>query len=281
MQLTKVHATANDFLIHADLPDMGLVDLASVALTPAQITRLCDRYQGVGADGYIRLTGSDRADVTMECWHRDGSAASAFGNGARAVAAYLDMHGWKGTSLRVHTSAGIITVTRAPGGYRVDLGNARLADDAAAATDGFDTAVTIAQVSGQRPGLAVTLLGTHVVVALPGDLEQLPWLAHGDIQVDPAQPEGTHVELVVPAGENAQGEGVLDMRVVEFGVGETLSSGTGAAAAAFAVRQWAGARAPAVWQVRQPGGVLRVEIEGTSVSVSGGAEIVADIHPYL
>lgn len=282
MQLTKVHATANDFLIHADLADMTRAHTpAQPPLTPAQIMRLCHRYRGVGADGYIRLTSSDCADVAMECWHGDGSRAAAFGNGARAVAAYLDARGWKDNSLRIHTPAGIITVCRARDGYRVDLGAAQLADGTAAAHEGFDTAVTITGVSGQRPGLAVSLLGPHVVVALPGDLAELPWLAHGDIQADPAQPEGTHIELVVPAGENADGEGVLDMRVIEFGVGETLSSGTGAAAAAFAVRHWAGAGAPSVWQVRQPGGLLRVEIEGTSVSVSGSSDVVADIQPYL
>ena len=70
-------------------------------------------------------------------------------------------------------------------------------------------------------------------------------------------PHGTNVELVVPLGEHEAPDGSLvgrvRMRVHERGVGETRSCGTGACAAALAVRTWAGAGAPDVWLVDVPG----------------------------
>ena len=66
------------------------------------------------------------------------------------------------------------------------------------------------------------------------------------------------------------------MRVHERGVGETRSCGTGACAAALAVRSWAGAGAPDVWLVEVPGGTVRVTVlPGGDVELAGPAVLVA------
>jgi len=88
-----------------------------------------------------------------------------------------------------------------------------------------------------------------------------------------------NVEFVVPADPLvADGVGRIRMRVHERGSGETLSCGTGAAAAALAVRYWAGEGAPSSWQVTVPGGVLGVRMIATEggehVTLSGPAELV-------
>ena len=64
----------------------------------------------------------------------------------------------------------------------------------------------------------------------------------------------------------------------ERGVGETRSCGTGAVAAAPAVRWWEGpSQDTAVWTVDVPGGRLTVTVESDeTVELAGPAALVAD-----
>jgi diaminopimelate epimerase len=99
--------------------------------------------------------------------------------------------------------------------------------------------------------------------------------------LDPVAPAGANVEFVVPADPLVvDGTGRIRMRVHERGSGETLSCGTGAVAAALAVRYWAGSSAPNEWRVTVPGGVLGVRMfaaeDGEHVALSGPAELVFD-----
>jgi diaminopimelate epimerase len=104
-------------------------------------------------------------------------------------------------------------------------------------------------------------------------------------RVDPVPPHGTNVELVVPLGEEQGPDGStvgrLRMRVHERGVGETLSCGTGACAAALAVRTWAAAgvtdpsTVPTTWFVEVLGGEVRVRLlDDGHVELAGPAELV-------
>jgi len=77
----KAHACSNDFLIidgvHAP------ADLADFS------RRICDRHQGVGADGVEWIFPDQEADVRARLFNADGSEAEISGNGTRCVAAYI------------------------------------------------------------------------------------------------------------------------------------------------------------------------------------------------
>ena len=279
LRFTKGHGTGNDFVLVAD-PD-GELDLA-----PSEIARLCDRHVGIGADGFLRAVrvGSDPAaapvddpDVVwfMDYRNADGSIAEMCGNGIRVFTAFLLEEGLAelpaGSSLAIATRGGVMTVQRTTTGFAVDLGRWRLGSD--------DVAVRIAGVDVIRPGQAIEVPNPHVVVALADDEELGGADLHTAPVLDPAPPAGANVELVRPEDPLVvDGIARIRMRVHERGSGETLSCGTGAVAAALAVRHWAGEGAPNDWRVSVPGGVLGVRMfaaeDGEHVSLSGPAVLV-------
>jgi diaminopimelate epimerase len=281
IHFTKGHGTGNDFVLFAD-PD-GEIDLSA-----AQLAAIADRRFGVGGDGVLRavrsqslaegaaaLAEDDGAEWFMDYHNSDGSVSEMCGNGIRVFARFLVDNGLvslgKGDTLAIGTRAGVRDVQANATGYQVDLGRWRL--------DGFEPLVRARELPVQRPGLGINVGNPHVVVALASDAE-LDALDLSVIpQLEPEAPEGANVEFVVPADPLVvDGVGHIRMRVHERGSGETLSCGTGAAAAALAVRHWAGAGAPHQWRVEVPGGVLGVRMfpteDGEHVALSGPAELV-------
>ena len=290
-RLVKGHGTENDFVLLAD-------PHGQVPLGPEAVRALADRRAGVGADGVIRAVRSarlpegrallgvePRAEWFMDYRNADGSVAEMCGNGLRVFVAFLADRGLvdlpDGGEVVVGTRGGALRVRRDGGTLAADLGTWVLPGGAEALAAGYDVTVAVAGLPDLRPGLRVAVPNPHTVVALAG----LDELAAADLTrsplVEPAPPEGTNVELVVPLGEETVGGttvGVVRMRVHERGVGETRSCGTGACAAAMAVRAWAGPGAPDVWRVLVPGGELVVRaLPGDHVELGGPARLVGDV----
>ncbi len=281
LRFTKGHGTGNDFVLVSD-PE-GELELA-----PAQRAALADRRFGVGGDGVIRAVRSNRipegrallelapdAEWFMDYSNADGSLSEMCGNGIRVFVRYLVDQGHlelaRGASVAIGTRAGVIDVHRIAEGFAADLGRWRL--------DGGEPLVRARELPVARPGLGINVGNPHVVVALASD-EELEALDLSTAPVlDPPPAAGANVEFVVPADPLVvDGVGRIRMRVHERGSGETLSCGTGAVAAALAVRYWAGPAAPNEWRVAVPGGVLGVRMfaaeDGEHVALSGPAELV-------
>ena len=281
IHFTKGHGTGNDFVLFAD-PD-GEIDL-----TAAQLAAIADRHFGVGADGVLRavrsknlpdgaaaLAEDDAAEWFMDYHNADGSVSEMCGNGIRVFTKFLLDNGLAtlndGETLPIGTRSGVRDVQRNLTGFQVDLGRWSL--------DGGEPLVRAKNLDVQRPGLGINVGNPHVVVALASDDE----LDGADLTfipiLDPEAPEGANVEFVVPADPLVKDAvGRIRMRVHERGSGETLSCGTGAAAAALATRHWAGVGAPNQWRVDVPGGTVGVRMwaaeDGEHVSLSGPAELV-------
>ncbi|QNO36597.1 diaminopimelate epimerase [Protaetiibacter sp. SSC-01] len=275
---TKGHGTGNDFVLYSD-PDGRL------ELDATQLAALADRHFGIGGDGVIRavrsaslpegaaaLAEDPGAEWFMDYHNADGSPAEMCGNGIRVYGAYLLAEGLLdlaiGEAVHIGTRGGVRVLTRTEDGFEVDLGPYVVAGDAMVSARRLDV---------DRPGLAVGVGNPHVVVALADD-DELDALDLSEAPViAPAPPEGANVEFVVP-GEPliSGGVGRIRMRVHERGSGETLSCGTGAAAAALATRSWAGEGAPDVWRVRVPGGEVGVRVADGHVHLSGPATLVFD-----
>jgi diaminopimelate epimerase len=273
VQLSKLHATGNDFLVWDALSATPDVD----RLAAAGAASWCDRHLGVGADGLIVLKpGTDGADCTMSLYNADGGVAEMSGNGIRCLAwvAFRAGLGRNGR-LAVDTDAGRRTLDLEPttdGSLRtatVDMGAvtfepAAIPLDAASAFD-LDVKYHGTEYRGDAAGV-----GNPHLVLLVDDVETVRVVQHGPhLEHDERFPNGTNVEFIAPDGPDA-----IRMRVWERGVGETLSCGTGACAAA-AVANRRGIVGDHVI-VRVPGGELVVDL-GESVRLGGPVEHVFDV----
>jgi diaminopimelate epimerase len=277
---TKGHGTGNDFILIQD-------PAGQMALTEAEIRKLCDRHLGIGADGLIfavRTENSEEvrdlleqepsAEWFMDYRNSDGSKAEMCGNGIRVFARYLLSNSLAeltdGSTLPIATRSGIKDVTATASGFAVDLGRWGVTET--------EYLVRVGGLPVARPGLAIDLGNPHVVVALANKQELSSLELSKAPVLDPEAPNGANVEFVV-LDDPLIKEGVasLTMRVHERGVGETMSCGTGVAAAALAIRHWAG-NGQNFWKVRVPGGDVAVRMfateDGEHVGISGAAELV-------
>jgi diaminopimelate epimerase len=102
LRFTKMNGAGNDFV----LLDNRAGDLR---LAPEQISRICDRHRGVGADGILLLEkSSNGADFRMRYYNRDGGEAEMCGNGARCFARFANHIAGPLTKLSFETPAGVI-----------------------------------------------------------------------------------------------------------------------------------------------------------------------------
>ena len=277
IDFTKGHGTGNDFvLIYNPVNEIQLSD--------AEIARLCDRHFGIGADGLIFVTQTKSAPEVnhlleedpaaqwfMDYRNADGSKAEMCGNGIRVFARYLVDKGLAkiadGQTLAVATRAGIKDLTQSVNGFAVDLGRWKVEEtEYLVRANGLDVA---------RPALALNLGNPHLVVAL-ADRSELDALELTRVpEISPLPANGANVEFVVVSDPLIKdGVASISMRVHERGVGETLSCGTGVAAAALAIRHYAG-NGQNHWKVSVPGGEVGVRMfpteSGEHVAISGPA----------
>jgi diaminopimelate epimerase len=284
LAVTKAHGTGNDFVCCVD-PD------ASIDLTEAKVQFLCDRNTGVGGNGVLRavptslvpdwahlLDEDPDAAWFMDYRNQDGSIAEMCGNGIRVFVDFLIRQRLIdlpiGHSIPIATRSGIRDVARsASGHYQVDMGRWQLTGD--------DPQVFVRGLDVPRPSIFITVPNPHAVVVLatPDELQALD-LSDSPV-LHPQMPDGANVEFIVPADPIVVDEvGRISMRVHERGVGETLSCGTGAVAAALAARHLLGDTAPHNWRVTVPGGQLGVKMfpaeDGEHVGLSGPAAHVFD-----
>ncbi len=102
-EFVKSHGLGNDYFV---LDSSAL----SFAVTPGATRLLCDRNYGVGSDGILLLTRSNRADFGLRILNPDGSEAEKSGNGLRIFAKYIYEHGHtQNKTFRIDTLGGVVT----------------------------------------------------------------------------------------------------------------------------------------------------------------------------
>jgi diaminopimelate epimerase len=259
----KWQALGNDYLI---LEERSL----PFELTPARIARICDIHTGVGSDGILLLSDADEPGFVarLRIFNPDGSEAELSGNGAREAVLYLRRAGWTDQDrFSIQTAAGEIRPTIT--GERtctIDMGRAKTASKDFPSGDAAGAGSL--QAGGRRWRFQHVSVGNPQCAIHHPDLDELEALdlpAIGPaIERSELFPNRTNVSWF---GELQPG--VIRARIFERGVGETMSSGTGAsgAAVAYVLR---GGDSPVT--VRLDGGELVVEVaEDLHLNLTGWA----------
>jgi diaminopimelate epimerase len=272
MRFEKWTALGNDYLI---------VEAAALPWEPTQerVRRLCDPHFGVGSDGLLLLAPVEDPDYVAEVriFNPDGSEAELSGNGAREAVMYLRRAGWTDADeFSILTKAGPITPTiRSERECTLEMGRA--------STSSPDFPTGPEDGRGELEAGGRTWRFQHVSIGNPqcaigaGDeLESLDLGAIGPaIENNELFPNRTNVSFYRVDGDRVRA------RIFERGVGETLSSGTGACGAAVAAHL---AGAPSTLTVEVDGGELEVEMgEDLGVRLTGWAEPVyaGELSPEL
>ncbi len=255
MRFEKWQALGNDYLV-----------FEAEGFGPAAVRRLCDPHFGPGGDGVLALAPPAQAGFVarLRIFNPDGSEAELSGNGARIAILYLRHRGWtESDTFSIETVAGEIRPTiLSETTCRVDMGRARLRsrDYPDGGPDGAGTVEGRAfqHVHIGNPQCAIR-------VADRDELEALDLPAIGPaIERSPLFPNRTNVSFWTELAPNE-----IRARIFERGVGETMSSGTGATGAAVA-SVLRGGDSPVT--VRLDGGDLEVDVdEALHVDLTGWA----------
>lgn len=248
----KASACGNDFLL-----------LDSTLLAPAEMRvftqRICDRHEGVGADGVEWMSPHSSADVEIHLVNADGSEAEISGNGTRCVAAYLCSVRGKET-ITIQTGAGLKTCvltshTDCEYEFEIAMGSATV-----------DKELVVKTAGAEFRGTPVSVGNPHYVLfsaEFPSDWQ---WQAT-EIQRSSRFKHGVNVEFVRVLGRHD-----LAARFFERGAGETQSSGTGSCACAAA--SIATGRVESPVKVHAPGGIQAIRTEGGNIFLRGPAQLL-------
>jgi diaminopimelate epimerase len=279
MKLAKLHGLGNDFLM-VSAEEAGVSDAPFCALAQ----ELCRRHTGIGADGvifYQTAIGDPDADVSALIFNADGSRAEMSGNGTRCLAAFLTRLGKiPSGALRIRTVAGVKTYALKGQTGRTCLFESSLG---APILDPSMIPVRLENVSAPAVNFPLSVDARIVPVTLTSMGNPHCSTFWPEVQKAPVADLGSRLERLpcFPNRTNVEFIQVLDrhrirVRFWERGVGQTLASGTGSAAAAVAAILNGFAESPVTVEL-ELGELTAVWEAGGELMLTGPAEFVCDV----
>ncbi len=240
MTFHKYHGAGNDFII---VDNRRNVFQMKGLLKQAMIAGMCHRHYGVGADGFILLQPGKRTDFNMEYYNADGREGSLCGNGARCIVAFAHQKG--------------IIKSKKVTFYAIDgFHEAEIVDiygDKYIVSVGLKDAIVEEKINKQE--YLVNTGSPHLVI-FTDKLPEIDVNLLGKERRNAAEfaPDGLNVNFVQLVDKNK-----LSIRTFERGVeSETLSCGTGIAAAALAYQVFKGENPDSICSINTAGGTVEV-----------------------
>ena len=242
MQCWHMSGAGNDFMV---------IDARGLTLDFETLSKeLCAR---TGADGFMAVDHSEKADFKLHFYNSDGSRGEMCGNGSRCICRFAFDHGIAGENMVVETDAGLVAGKRlSESQYLVKLNNPGIVD------------------LNRKGHIAYIELGTPGVPHAVAELPDLTWEMAEDLReqgkslrYDPAFPKGANVNFF-----SWIGDGTVRVMTYERGVEDyTLACGTGCGSTA--VTLWLRGQLPGGrLTAENKGGTLTLNVEGENGVVS-------------
>jgi diaminopimelate epimerase len=236
MRIAKVHSLGNDFLILEEEEAKNTTEKGALA------RRICDRHTGIGGNGLVFISIKDRekGDVHFRIFNADGTEAEISGNGLRCAAAYL-YYRKKITSPRIHFSTKVgkrecESIERNDNLFKIkiDMGIPKFSSKDIPFDDGSShVSIIDYPLSIQKKIYKVTLMSLgnpHCGIFVDRFPSRIEWHQIGyEIEFHPFFPKRINIEFIRVLNRQD-----IEVLFWERGVGETLSSGSGACAATVA-----------------------------------------------
>lgn len=229
VEFTKMHGAGNDY-IYVDTDRFPIEYPERLAVKWSRF------HTGIGSDGLILISRSEKADFRMRIFNADGSEAMMCGNGSRCVGKYVYDKGLTAkTKVTLETLSGIKTLNMhvengKVNSVSVDMGKSEILALGGDPTPFVNRPINAGNIT--MNGTAVSMGNPHLVffvdnadkfnVAAIGPLfEHHPWFENR-----------TNVEFAQVLSPSK-----IRMRVWERGSGITMAFGTGACATFAAAKE--------------------------------------------
>ncbi|NQZ59009.1 MAG: diaminopimelate epimerase [Lentisphaeraceae bacterium] len=225
MRFTKMHGTGNDFIV-IDCIEQKITERAELA------NAMCQRRFAVGADQFILICPSKKADYLMEIYNPDGSQVEMCGNALRAVALYVRNRRQDSREvLNIETLGGLTKAVIKDDMVTVNMGAPSFLPNAVGLTCEEELINESYSFSARfTEEITCVSIGNPHCIMFVEDTENCEFDAKGPlIENHEIFKNRTNVEFIKIINRNE-----VDMRVWERGAGETLACGSGACASVAA-----------------------------------------------
>jgi diaminopimelate epimerase len=247
--------------------DYAIVDREELPfeLTPERVKAICARNTGVGSDGILLLSRSEERGFVadLRIFNPDGSEAELSGNGVREAVMYLRRSGWTDEDqFSIRTAAGEVRPhITGQSTCTVDMGRASLSSQADFPSGADDGTGTLTAGDREFSFQFVSIGNPQCAIEVGDGLEELDLAAYGPpIEHHELFPNRTNVSFWHRLSDRE-----IRARIYERGVGETMSSGTGATGAAVAA------------VLRGLDGPVAVHLDGGELEVEVGEDLHVDL----
>ncbi len=265
----KSHGLGNCYIVI----DSDKIDFE---LTDERVIRICDLHFGVGSNGILLKVPSKIADFGLKIYNTDASIAENCGNGLRIFSKFLHDYGYLTSDKFTVDILGRlihceILEKNAAGKaikVRVDMGKANFVAKQVPVNFPKEECVNEPVTFGGKVfRINCVSVGNPHCVVFRDDLNQEELLKYGPIiETDKMFPNRTNVQFAHVVNRN-----LVEIKIWERGVGNTLASGSSSCAVASAMRK--NNLVDKDVTIRMPGGELQISIdEEWNIKMTGPVE---------